>query len=159
MFDKYFISTTPIAVFNGLNRVEGGGDTTLEKYWGQVNTLLGQQSAQPSSVLLRSGVASSNNKIRANVTLQNLSAVPLSNVVLYAVIYEKVVFSDSTVANGTEHNVVRGVTPAITIDSLDAGAVERYQLQHDSLSYDINYGVMIILKSPSGQIIQAYQAR
>ncbi len=156
MFNTYYVNNqTPLAIFNGSIRVYGGGATTYAVYNDKVAGILSQQALQPSQASLSKGsVINSNGRVRANVTLTNTSNNPLQNVSLYAVIYESVVFAD-----GTRHNVVRGVTQTTSVVSISAGGSQSYQLQHNSLSYNDKYGVVVILKSGSGQIIQAIKAK
>jgi hypothetical protein len=155
IFDKYYInySATPQAVFNGNagSKIIGGGPNSYTQYKEQITKLL-EKPLSPGP-MLRGKVVSEGNRIRANVTLENLAVDPLIKASLYAVIYESVAFSD-----GTWHNVVKGVTPAISVASLGIGESASYQLQ-SSLEYNNHYGVVIILTSDSGQIIQAYKAR
>jgi len=154
MFNTYYVNNqTPLAMFNGSSRIYGGSPTTYVEYDKEVSGILSKQVSQPSPASIKGSVINASGRIRANITLTNISGASLQNTTIYAVIYEKVVI------NGITHNIVRGVTPTTPISSISAGGSQSFQLQHNSLFYNDNYGVVVILKSGSGQIIQAYQAK
>lgn len=153
MFNTYSVpkDSTPTAVFNGdmFSKIEGGNESTYTKYSERVAAALYRASA----ALLRGNVVNRSGQIGVEVTLTNLSATTPLNASLYAVIYERI----------GGHNIVRGVTSITDVTNLGAGESKDYYIKHDDLTYNNNYGVVIMLKSTygseSGQIIQAYQAK
>jgi len=153
MFDIYGIppNMTPQAIFKGNTgtKVMGGGDVTYTQYRDRIISLLGQKS----SVLIKADKPGSvNGKVTVNVTLTNSGKDKILETSLYAVIYKRVSL------NGY-NNVVLGITPAVAITSLAAGATVSYELQDDLLAYDNSYGVAVILKASSGLMIQALKAK
>ena len=153
VFGNYGLNGTPWGVFNGSFKISGGSDSTYAQYKERIANLLAQQSSLPSLMSLRGSVANVKSEIAVDAVLTNLSAISLMNASLYAVAYESVVDAD-----GIKHNMVRGITPTIPIASLGAGESVSIRLQ-SSLAYNNYYGVVVILKSNTGQIIQAYPAR
>jgi len=159
MFDRRFVgNTTPYAVFNGsfADRISGADKlvpaNTYTRYEEMVSKLLVQQSTKPNSLLLGGKVTSNNGLIEADVVLTNISKDPIYDASLYAVIYERVL------KDGTWRNVVKGITPVSEV-KLGMGESGEYKLQHPNLHYSDDYGVVIILESANGSIMQAYQAK
>jgi len=159
MFNRYFISYSPHAMFNGTSAQVMGADQfdyydVIDKYEKKISSLRDEQANQPSMIELTGTVRNIQQRVVVETTLENFSANPLVDASLYAVIYERVFFQD-----GTWHNVVKGVTDMTTIN-LGVGESKDITLEKskDSLEYNSNYGVVVILQSNrSREIIQAVQ--
>ena len=154
-YNLFFLGAymTPTVVFNGSYLPEPGvGLKTYEQYKARFDALKNQKS----SIFVNSSVKIASGKSVITVTIKNQTAQEIQGATLYGVVYEN---------RGVDEYraVVRDVMKDdagnwVNVD-LAAGATATFQLYADKLYSAANYGMVVVLKSSGGQILQVQKAK
>jgi hypothetical protein len=142
LFHDYGLIGTPSVVFNGsagANTIMG--PETYETYKERVNQLREQ-----NSTAMITAVANSSGSAIASVSLTNLSASPIENAKLYAIVYEDLKKSEN-------HFIVRDIIPVQSVD-LAGNKAASFELK-STFAKSSAVHMVIILKSSKGQFLQA----
>jgi hypothetical protein len=144
--------TTPTVVFNGSFMPLGLGLKSYDEYKARFDDLKGQKS----SIFITTSVKTAGGKSAVTITLKNQTGQDIQGASLYGVVYENRGLAEY-------HYVVRDVMKNTSDEwvmvDLAAGASATFQLQADKLYTASSYGMVVILKSSTGQILQVQKAK